>query len=160
MPDDHEFFRRLIENKQHRPSARAIIFDNSRQRILVEMNSDAREKYVNFPGGGIKLGETIEECLHREMIEELDAKITHFEYLFLVENFITFQGEVIHGIEHYCKVEFEREDIVSQMAGFEFPWIAISDLIETDLRPAIVRDRIVDGTYHDTRHLISRNIAL
>jgi len=50
VPDDHEFFRRLIKNKQHRPSARAIIFDNSRQNLLVERNSGAYEKYVNFPG--------------------------------------------------------------------------------------------------------------
>jgi 8-oxo-dGTP diphosphatase len=156
MPDDHAFFRWILESKQHRPSGRAIIFDSSRRRILVERNLGAREKYVAFPGGGIELGETLQECISRELDEEIAATVLDFEFLFLVENFIPFEGEYLHGIELYCEVKLESDEVESQLDGYEFPWLDVANLSRVDLRPTIVRDRIVDGSYRDLRHLVSR----
>ena len=78
MPDDHALFRYFLENMQHRSGGRAIIFDSSHSRILVERNLGAREKYVAFPGGGIELGETRQECISREMDEEIGATVSDF----------------------------------------------------------------------------------
>ena len=157
MSDDHALFRYFLDSKQHRPGGRAIIFDSTRRRILVERNSGAREKYVAFPGGGIELGETLQECISREMDEEIAATVLDFEFLFLVENFIPFEGEYLHGIELYCEIKLESDEVKSQLDGYEFPWLEVATLGEVDLRPTIVRDRIVDGTYKDVRHLITRN---
>jgi 8-oxo-dGTP pyrophosphatase MutT (NUDIX family) len=156
MSDDHELFRYLLSTGEHRPSGRAIVFDSSRQHILVEKNSGAREGYVGFPGGGIALAETLEECITREFHEEFGGAIGEFEFLFLVENFIPFEGELLHGIELFCEVKLKSDDVRSQLNGYEFPWIPISGLSDVDLRPSVVRDRIVDGSYRKVRHLISR----
>lgn len=156
MTDDHLFFREILESGRHRPCGRAIVFDRSRRRILVMRNLGAREKYVAFPGGGIELGETLEECLIRELDEEIAAKVLDFEFLFLVENFIPFEGEFVHGIELYCEIRLESDAVVSQLDGFEFPWIELDELSGTDLRPTVVRDRIMDGTFRELRHLVTR----
>jgi len=155
MPDDHTFFRRILDSRQIHNSGRAIIFDSSRRRILVERNLGAREGYVAFPGGGIELGETLEDCISRELDEEIAARVAEFEFLFVVENLIPFEGEYVHGIELYCEVRLESDEIESQLGGYEFPWLALDGLSRVDLRPWIVRDHVVDGSYKRIRHLVS-----
>ena len=155
MPDDHAFFRSIVDSGQHRPGGRAIIFDSTRQNILVEKNLGAREKYVNFPGGGIKLGETLQDCISREMKEEIGATMLNFEFLFLLENFFPFEGEYVGGIGLYCEVKLESDQVEAQEDDYEFLWIEVASLSGVDLRPAIVRDRIIDGTYRDVRHLVT-----
>jgi len=157
MSDDHNYFRWLVENGQIRPSARAIIVSPEGDRILVEKNHGAREGYSNFLGGGVELGESLETCLKREISEETNAEIIRIEYLFVLENFIIFKGELTHGLEHYFEVGLDREDLRSEVDGFEFLWYPIDELSELDLRPGVIRDRIVDGTYRTVRHLISRD---
>jgi hypothetical protein len=62
----------------------------------------------------------------------------------------------LHGIELYCEVKLASDEVHAQEDGFEYPWIELDRLSGIDLRPAVVRDRIVDGTYREVRHLISR----
>jgi ADP-ribose pyrophosphatase YjhB (NUDIX family) len=62
MPDNHTLFRWILG-----PGGRAIIFDSTRRRIQVERNFGAHEKFVNFPGGGKEVGETLQEGISREM---------------------------------------------------------------------------------------------
>ena len=156
MPDDHEFFRQVLKSQQHRPNARALIFDSAHQHILVEKNLGAHENYVNFPGGGIEVGETLQECITREIMEEMGAGVRDFEFLFLVENFIPFEGQFLGGIELYCEISLDTDKVEPQEEGYEFHWLEIAALKDVDLRPAIVRDRIADDTYRDVRHLVTR----
>lgn len=156
MPDDHEFFRQVLKSQQHRPNARALIFDSIHQHILVEKNLGAHENYVNFPGGGIEVGETLQECITREMMEETGAGVRDFKFLFLVENFILFEGQLLGGIELYCEITLDTDKVEPQEDGYEFHWLEIAALKDVDLRPAIVRDRIADDTYRDVRHLVTK----
>lgn len=157
MTDDHEYFHRMVEKGQVRVGARAIIVNSPGDRFLLEKNHGARDQYLNFIGGGLELGESLEACLEREIKEETNAQITRLQYLFVVENFITFKGEITHGLGHYFEVEVDREDVLSDVDGIEFPWFSTHDLAELDLRPHVVRDRLLDGTYKSVRHLISRD---
>ena len=157
MTDDHVFFRWMVENRQIRPSARAIVVNSSTDRFLIEKNHGARDQYLNFIGGGVELGESLEACLEREMKEETNARVIRMDYLFVVENFITFKGNIAHGLEHYFEVEIDREDVKSDTEGIEFIWFSSEDLASVDLRPQIVRDYIVKGTYRSVRHLISKD---
>ena len=65
----------------------------------------------------------------------------------------------MHGIELYYEIKLESDEVKSQLDGYEFPWLDVVTLSDQDLRPIIVRDRIVDGTYRDVRHLITYNAA-
>jgi 8-oxo-dGTP pyrophosphatase MutT (NUDIX family) len=156
MTDDHIYFQLMAEKRQVRVGARAIIVNHSADRFLVEKNSGAREQYLNFIGGGVELGESLEACLAREIQEETNAKAIRMDYLFVVENFVTFKGELLHGLGHYFEVELDRSDVISPTDGIEFLWFSMKELAEVDLRPQVVRDQIVKGTYRSVCHLISK----
>ncbi len=160
MTDDHIYYRWMVENGQIRSGARAIIVNTARDRFLIEKNHGARDHYMNFIGGGVDLGETLESCLEREINEETNAEVTRMEYLFVLENFITFKGDIIHGLGHYFEVEVDRLDVRSDVDGIEFLWFSADELARMDLRPHVIRDRIVDGTYKSVRHLISRDVVI
>ncbi|MEA3439758.1 MAG: NUDIX domain-containing protein [Chloroflexota bacterium] len=150
----------LLENAQIRVGARAIIINSESDHFLVEKNLETRDQYLNFIGGGIELGETLEACIEREMQEETNAQVARMEYLFVVENFIEFRGETLHGLGHYYEVEIDRNEVQSYLDGIELVWLSIDELAQADLRPHIVRDFIADGSYRSVRHLISRdNVA-
>jgi len=157
MSDDHIYFQWMVENGQIRAGARAIIINPTADRFLVEKNHGARDKYLNFIGGGVELGESLESCLEREIKEETNAKVIRMDYLFVVENFITFKGDITHGLGHYFEVELDREDVRSDTDRIEFLWFSSDDLVDIDLRPHVVRDHIVKGTYRSVRHLISKD---
>jgi 8-oxo-dGTP pyrophosphatase MutT (NUDIX family) len=155
MNDDNNYFEWLAKGGRIRTSVRAIIFDERRERILVEKNVEIHSPFFNFIGGGVEVGESMLECLHRELAEETNAGISEARYLFVVETFTEYEGTVRHGMEHYFEVGLDRNDVEATNPGLLYKWIPIGDLPQVDLRPGIVRDRILDGSYQHTRHLIS-----
>lgn len=56
--------------------------------------------FWNFPGGGLEPGETIEECLKREFLEETNLSIQIHELIY-VNQFI---HDKLHAIELYFRV--------------------------------------------------------
>lgn len=63
---------------------------------------------------------------------------------------------MIHGLEHYCEVTLDRTAIESREPHLAQHWLPIDRLAEHDVRPRVVRDAIVDGTWRDARHLTTR----
>lgn len=57
----------------YRVAAKALIFDG-RNRLLVYKNSKG---HYEIPGGGWEHGETFEDCLQRELMEELGVRAVH-----------------------------------------------------------------------------------
>lgn len=157
MKDSREFLREIRDSGQHRPGGRAIIFDSTQSRLLIEWNHDVYDEYGNFPGGEIELGETLQECMVRELEEEVGATVTDFEFIFLHENFILFEGEYLHGLELYCELKLDSDEIRQQPGENEFLWLEVEKLGKVDIRPVLVRDRIIDGTYRDVRYRVSKD---
>jgi 8-oxo-dGTP diphosphatase len=77
--------RKLIpaEKLHFRPSAYAIIMDNGKV-LLVKMHSTGT---YCLPGGGVDLGERIEDCLKREVKEETGIEIEVRQFEFFKEDF-------------------------------------------------------------------------
>ncbi|MDX1415751.1 MAG: hypothetical protein R3293_16255 [Candidatus Promineifilaceae bacterium] len=68
-------------------------------------------------------------------------------FLFLVENFFPYAGSIRHSLEHYFQITLDKEQIIPISDGVQFFWMPIAELPALDLRPAIVRDSIADGSY-------------
>lgn len=60
-------------NTYWRVSAKALIFDDQ-NRLLVSMDKD---REWEIPGGGWEHDETFEQCMTRELSEEMQARVTH-----------------------------------------------------------------------------------
>lgn len=57
----------------YRVTVKALVFDNQK-RLLVGKGEETKDEW-EMPGGGLEHDESIEECLKRELEEELGAEI-------------------------------------------------------------------------------------
>ncbi|HET9129709.1 MAG TPA: NUDIX hydrolase [Terriglobia bacterium] len=69
-------------------------------RILVAKGYDKVKKQVFYRplGGAIEFGETSAETIHRELKEEIEARVKDLRYLGTLENIFTFNGDSGHEI--------------------------------------------------------------
>ena len=59
-----------MAHEEYRKGIIAIIINNSNEFLLVQLRGKGKGDW-NFPGGGVENDETFEECLWREMREEI-----------------------------------------------------------------------------------------
>lgn len=53
----------------------AILYDKTNEKILMVKNKGENGSYYTLPGGAVKLGETLEEAVIREVKEETGLHI-------------------------------------------------------------------------------------
>ena len=66
-----------------RLAANALIV-HDRQALLVEFE-DATGRHLNFPGGGVEVGETLRDAVAREVLEETSLAVNVERLLLIVE---------------------------------------------------------------------------
>jgi ADP-ribose pyrophosphatase YjhB (NUDIX family) len=90
----------LAHQLTYRPSAYAIIFDETGRVLLVR--SEVLEVRWNLPGGGIDRGETLVEGLRREVREETGLEIEVGPLVAVFDEFeILVTGKPIHAQRHF-----------------------------------------------------------
>lgn len=139
-----------------RVRARAVIFDKSQKHILVEQNPTVIDAFSNFIGGGLKFGETLQECIEREIYEEIGTKPTSVKKLFTIENFFTYDSMKMHGLEQFFEVQLHTENVLPLKPSTHVAWLPLENLMEIDLRPHIVRNAITQGTLGEQSHIVNR----
>ena len=108
-----------------------VIIDNG--KVLITRRAP-KERFAGgweFPGGKIEINETPQECLARELKEELNIKVT-------VDKLCT---EINHDYDHisinlaayYCNI---IDGVIEISVHDKYKWIDISDLLTYDLLPA------------------------
>lgn len=77
-------------------------------RILAMEGYDEIKKEILYRplGGEIELGEKGENALRREIKEEINAEINGIEYLGVIENIFTYNGQPGHEIDLIYRAEF------------------------------------------------------
>jgi 8-oxo-dGTP diphosphatase len=124
----------LNSNLPHKRIGVAVIWNQSRQ-ILIDKRKvgGAMEGLWEFPGGKIEAGETVADCIVREINEELGIEITVGEHLISIEHtYPTFQ---ITLIVHNCQyISGTPQPIESD----EIRWVEVSDLHQYEFPAANV----------------------
>lgn len=116
------------------PTVGALIFNNEGKIFLMKSHK-WKGKYV-IPGGHIKLGETIEEALKREVKEETGLKIRDIE-------FVSWQ-EFIFGksfwkkrhfifLDYACKATSKLVKLNSEAQ--EFVWVQVEKALKLPVEP-------------------------
>ena len=135
-----------------RNSAKAIIIQGD--KVLLTKNQDNDGYFYLFPGGGQEHGETIQQALIRECMEEVGQQVEIGELLHIRE-YIGKNHEYasadfyVHQVEYYfiSKIVNETKDNIeptnpdSHQVGIE--WIAINDLPEYRVYPKTLRKYII-----------------
>ena len=116
--------------KLPRISGRAIIFKDDQVILLFRRRktNDGYKEYYAIPGGGQDDGETIEECVIRELKEEYNVDIKIIEYLGKVgdeKNLgYLYYCEIINGIPTLGGEEKERNNKDNY---YEIQYIKVSE---------------------------------
>ena len=84
---------------------------------------------LDLPGGFAELGETAEQGVAREVMEETGLKVTESKYLFSLPNIYRYSRIDIHTLDMFfeCKVEDESVLTANDDAA-ECMWIAPGDI--------------------------------
>ena len=100
------------------------------------------ENYYYGLGGALTIGETLEECVVREVLEETGYQTKVNRLLFSQENFFECHGVSHHEITFFYlldldeEVNFEKKKILDNDNN-SFEWLNIDEISQYKLFPAI-----------------------
>jgi 8-oxo-dGTP diphosphatase len=103
------------------------------QKILVtQRNVDSGNPLKwEFPGGKQEKGETIEECLKREITEELDINLKIWEKLIPITH--SYEFGKIQLVPFICSISSGNIKLKEHQ---DFQWVKLNQLAEVDFTPA------------------------
>jgi len=151
----------MIDNIKFNYRVATIIKNNN--KILLHKSKE--DNFYAIPGGRIMIGETSENALKREFIEEIGAKITIKNFLGTVENFFEYNGKKYHELMLVYESTFDsnsnfykEERIIGleEDGKIEFIWKTIDEIKQLDLRPLFLKENIISNT--QITHLINNAI--
>jgi ADP-ribose pyrophosphatase YjhB (NUDIX family) len=82
----------------------ALVTDNSGKLMLVTRGIEPGYGKLDLPGGFIDPGETAENAVRRELLEELGMQVTNLEYLASSPNEYVFSGYSVFTLDMAFKV--------------------------------------------------------
>lgn len=112
--------------------AAGIIIHNG--KVLLGQRKKGKDLAFKWelPGGKLEDGETLQECLCRELIEELNLKIIIKELFMKSEYFYKFGGFELNTFIAEC----QNPIITKTEAHEQYAWVEPKDLLSYDLAPA------------------------
>ena len=109
----------------------AIIIQN-KKILIVQNNSNSDHPFQwEFPGGKIYIEETSEECIKREIWEELEIEIKICQKMFYVE--FDYDFKQIELIPFLCSI---KKGEIKLNEHSELKWISVEELDEIDFSGA------------------------
>ena len=116
------------------------MIDKINVRVYVALLKDKKilglhEEYVGqqllkLPGGGLEFGESVLECLQRELEEELNIKAINITHLYTQEDFIVSKfrdNEQLLSIYYEGEIADEKELLIMDPCIEKLEWISLSE---------------------------------
>ncbi|MFB6319481.1 NUDIX domain-containing protein [Saccharicrinis sp. FJH54] len=114
------------------PTVGAVIF-NPDGKVLLCKSHKWNDQYI-IPGGHIELGETMEEALKREVLEETGLEIYDIELVSLTE---TVYDRSFHERKHFIFIDYtcrtDSTHVVLNDEAEEYEWVDLKDIDQYDL---------------------------
>ena len=143
----------VLNNQKLNVRACAIIIHDN--KLLVHNN--VNESHVALVGGRVKIGESSEQTLKREIMEEMGKEVEIIEYISTIENFFDADDMPYHEIMFVYRVDFKNEEdkkIVNTIYNVEgedelrYDWIDIKKIAEYPLKPNILKNMIINNKFN------------
>jgi ADP-ribose pyrophosphatase YjhB (NUDIX family) len=127
------------------------------------------EAFWTLPGGRAEHGETAEQTIKREMLEELETDIHVERLLWVVENFFEYEGLSYHELAMYFLIRFPSASVPLQAEAFDrleagvplrFRWFPVRtrELIALPLLPGFLPHGLVDLP-RSVVHIVQHDVA-
>ena len=142
----------VLDNKKLNIRACALIIHNN--KLLVHNN--VNESHVALVGGRVKIGESSEDTLKREIKEEMGKENEILEYVSTIENFFDADDMPYHEIMFVYKVDFKNDEdkkIIDSIKNIEgedelrYDWIDLDKIEEYTLKPQILKSMIKNKNF-------------
>ncbi len=104
------------------------------KKVLVLHEEYVGEQLMKFPGGGLEFGESVLECVQRELDEELNIKVKNIEHLYTQENFLVSKfrnSEQLLTIYYLAEMIDENELLILDPCIDKIEWVSL----ETEENP-------------------------
>ncbi len=127
-------FGKKLENEIYHDREAAYVVLLDADKIAVVKTSSGK---LFLPGGKIEKGETKEECVVRECLEEMGAKVTVKEYFAIGERYFYHEasGRYSHAIGHFFYSD-EYENVCEPTeTDEELLWLTYDEAIEGFYHP-------------------------
>ena len=102
-----------------------IVKDN---KVLVLHEEYVGEQLMKFPGGGLEFGESVLECVQRELDEELNIKVKNIEHLYTQEDFLVSKfrnSEQLLTIYYLAEMVEENELLIMDPCIDQIEWVSL-----------------------------------
>ncbi len=139
------------------------------QSVLAQEADDGRGgKSYALPGGHLEFGESLAECMSREIYEETGLNVEAEKLVYVHENFYSLKGVTTHEIGFYFLVDLNSEFPMPDKAGYipsreshiRMRLLPLAGLPAVALMPPFLRAELPGDARehfaHPTRHLITR----
>lgn len=122
-------------------SATVALITNPRGELLVvRRKKNPAKDTLDLPGGFCDIGETAEEGVCREVMEETGLKVTRADYLFTVPNRYLYSGMTIPTMDQFFRCEVEDTSHVHAMDDAkDAQWLKPEDIRLEDFGLTSVR---------------------
>ena len=133
-----------------RNAGRAIIIEAN--HLLLVKNEDHQGIFYVFPGGGQNHGETLEETVRRECLEETGVvvQVGNLRYIreYIGKNHeFSALHEHVHQVEFFfcCELVNQKQAIQEDDHQVGVEWLPISGLEKVRVYPQVLRKYILDN---------------
>jgi len=148
VPDLGVLVQMLDKRKADRPVATVggLIHDGAGKILMIRTHKWSHK--WGIPGGKIERGESSEDALRREIMEETALKISDIRFV-MVQDCI--DSPEFFRPEHFLLLNYlakaETRDVTLNDEAEEFAWVTFEEAFKLDLNNAtkILLDRVIDG---------------
>jgi len=108
-----------------------LIYDNEKIFICRRSKNKSLGGFWEFPGGKVERNENYEECLKRELLEELEMEVDIVKHFKTVEHdYETFRIQLISFLCKYKIASYSMND------HDDYMWVMTEELKKMNLTPA------------------------
>jgi 8-oxo-dGTP diphosphatase len=126
----------MNENKRFFVALKGAIFNKNKFLIIKRSNKTRGEHgFWEFPGGRMEFGETPEETLGREVLEEVGLEV---EIIKPLDTWSFFKDEntQIVGVTYLCKAA--SSEVILSEEHVDFAWVTLEDIHNYNIKPSII----------------------
>lgn len=115
-------------------AASVAVIENSKGEILVARRAkDPAKGTYDLPGGFIDVGETAENAVKREIMEETNLDVISLKYLFSIPNIYVYSGFEVHTVDIFFKCNVDDfSNLKAQDDVSDLKFIALDKLNPDD----------------------------